>query len=182
MAIPIFLSYPQPHSRKQDDFVKGIAGYLRKRGIEPKTLGVNEYDTDAPLTAIRRLMLESNGLITIAFRRLWIDSATYRKDADLGSAKPTTLGSTWLTSPYCHIEPAMAFQLGLPILVMRESGVLADGILEKGVVGMYMPEFSVEAPDSYLESSEWAQLIARWEGQVLAVRDAKGHPPRLFGA
>jgi len=36
------------------------------RGLEPRTLGVTDYDMDAPLKAIRRLMLESNGLITIA--------------------------------------------------------------------------------------------------------------------
>ena len=126
-------------------------------------------------------MLESNGLITIAFRRLWVDGGTYRKDADPTLAIPATLPGTWFTSPYCHIEPAMAFQLGLPILLLRERGVLADGILERGVVGMYMPEFSVDAATSYLQSPEWGQLIARWEGQVRAVRDAKGHPPKLFG-
>jgi hypothetical protein len=43
--------------------------YLRGRGLEPRTLGVTDYDMDAPMTAIRRLMLESNGLITVAFRR-----------------------------------------------------------------------------------------------------------------
>jgi hypothetical protein len=181
MGIPIFLSFPQPHLQKQSDFVRDVSSYLRSRGLEPKTLGVNEYDTDAPLTAIRRLMLESNGLITIAFRRLWIDGGTYRKDADVTWTAPSPLTATWLTSPYCHIEPAMAFQLGLPILLLRERGVLSDGVLEKGVVGTYMPEFSVDATSSYLQTPEWGQLIAKWEGQVRAVRDAKGHPPRLFG-
>jgi len=42
------------------------------RGLEPRTLGVTDYDMDAPLKAIRRLMLESNGLITIAFKRALI--------------------------------------------------------------------------------------------------------------
>ncbi len=180
MTIPVFLSYPQPHAQKQSDFVQEVAKYLRGRGLEPKTLGVNEYDTDAPLTAIRRLMLESNGLITVAFRRLWVEDATYRRDADVAWASATTLTKTWLTSPYCHIEPAMAFQLGLPILLLRERGVLAEGILERGVVGMYLPEFSVDETSAYLQSPEWNALIAKWEGQVRAVREAKGHPPNLF--
>ena len=180
MAIPVFLSYPQPHQQKQSAFVQEVAAYLRQRGLEPKTLGVNEYDTDAPLTAIRRLMLESNGLITIAFRRLWVEDATSRKDADVSWANATTLPKTWLTSPYCHIEPAMAFQLGLPILLLRERGVLAEGVLERGVVGMYMPEFSVDNTSNYLQSDEWNALIAKWEAQVRSVREAKGHPPSLF--
>lgn len=65
-------------------------------------------------------------------------------------------------------------------MLLRESGVLADGILEKGVVGMYMPEFSVDAVAPFLQSVEWGHLIAKWEAQVRGVRDAKGHPPRLF--
>ena len=33
-----------------------------------RTLCVTNYDVDAPLTAIRRLMLESNGLLTVILR------------------------------------------------------------------------------------------------------------------
>ena len=66
MGVPVFLSYPKPHTNAQEAFVRRVSDGLRDRGLEPKTLGVTEYDMDAPLTAIRRLMLESNGLITIA--------------------------------------------------------------------------------------------------------------------
>ena len=59
----------------------------------------------------------------------------------------------------------MAYQLGLPILILREKGVIADGLLEKGTVGVYMPEFSLEGdPLSYLRSPEWNALIGKWEG------------------
>jgi len=74
----------------------------------------------------------------------------------------------------------MAFQLGLPILLLREQGVMADGVLERGVVGMYLPEFSLDTDSPYLGSPEWNQLIAKWEAQVRGVRDSKGHPPRLY--
>ena len=69
MAISIFLSYPKPCFGRQKAFVEHINEYLVERGFAPRTLGVTDYDMDAPLTAIRRLMLESNGLLTIAFRR-----------------------------------------------------------------------------------------------------------------
>ena len=50
-----------------------------------------------------------------------------------------------MTSPFCHIEPAMAFQLGLPVLVFREKGVLDDGILEKGGCWVYiLSEFDLD--------------------------------------
>ncbi len=91
MRIPVFLSYPQPHLSVQIDFIQGIEKYLQKRGLEPRTLGVTDYDMDAPLKAIRRLMLESNGLVTIAFKRTYIAQAEVRKGANTPDSKQTII-------------------------------------------------------------------------------------------
>ena len=179
MSIPIFLSYPKPHIQKQNSFINRLKKYLISRGLEPRTLGVNEYDMAAPLKAIRRLMRESNGIITIAFKRTHIFKGIIRDNADMPESNSIDLNDQWYTSPYCQIEPAMAFQLGLPILIMREKGVCPEGILEKGVVGTYMPEFATENVD-YLNSDEWNAIIGQWEGQVRAVVDNKGNPPKLY--
>ena len=83
MGISIFLSYPKPCFGRQKAFVEHINEYLVERGFAPRTLGVTDYDMDAPLTAIRRLMLESNGLLTIAFRRTFIEKGTMRLRTDI---------------------------------------------------------------------------------------------------
>lgn len=177
MKTSIFLSYPKPFNSDQERFVKDLSTYLTVRGLEPRTLGVTDYDVDAPLKAIRRLMLESNGLITVAFRRTFVKSA----EGKPGAMDAYKIENKWLTSPYSHIEPAMAFQIGLPTLILRESGVVADGILEKGVVGTYMPEFDLSnSTSSYLDSPEWGQIIRKWEGYVASVVESKGNPPQLF--
>lgn len=102
----------------------------------PRILGVTDYDMDAPLKAIRWLMLESNGLLSIAFRRSYVEKGYSKSKSDIGEVEVNIAGA-WITSLYCQIEPAMAFQLGLPVLVLRENGVLEDGILEKGSWYMY---------------------------------------------
>lgn len=181
MRIAIFLSYPKPFLQVQQKFIDRITAHLEGRGFSPRTLGVTDYDMDAPLTAIRRLMLESNGLITVAFRRTYLEKGTARHRADIEGLKEVPLDETWLTTPWAHIEPAMAYQLGLPILIFREKGVFADGILERGVVGLYMPEVDLDKDiDSYFGSSEWGGVIGRWEGYVRAVVDAKGRPPAFI--
>ena len=181
MAINIFLSYPKTHTQDQSSFITDLTEYLRSRGFEPRTLGVNEYDMDAPLTAIRRLMLESNGLITVALRRLWMEKGVWQKGSNVNWSSEKHAGDMWFTSPYCQIEPAMAYQLGLPILILREQGVVSEGLLEKGAVGTYMPEFTLDAdPKAYLQSPEFNSLIGKWEGYVRAVVDAKGKPPKLY--
>jgi hypothetical protein len=181
MQTSVFLSYPKPHLKQQQDFIARICEYLRGRGFNSRTLGVTDYDMDAPLKAIRRLMLESNGLITVAFRRTLVEKGTVRALADVDDAQPTPIASVWWTSPYCQIEPAMAYQLGLPVLIFREKGVVAEGLLERGVIGSYMPEFDVTKPlDAYFASAEWNDIIIRWEGFVRAVVESKGNPPKLF--
>lgn len=181
MRIPIFLSYPKPHLVCQECFIQQLSKYLQNRGLEPRTLGVTDYDMDAPLKAIRRLMLESNGLITIAFRRTFVENSVIRKSADIPNLNEKSSASYWLTSPYCQIEPAMAYQLGIPILIFRETGVLADGLLEKGVVGCYMPEFSLEkSAEQIMQGEEFQQMIGKWEGLVRTVVDRKGSPPQLY--
>lgn len=181
MAISVFLSYPKPCFGRQKAFVEQIHRYMSERGFGPRTLGVTDYDMDAPLTAIRRLMLESNGLLTIAFRRTFIERGTARLRTDIEKLKEEPLDGQWLTTPWAQIEPAMAYQLGLPVLILREKGVLADGILERGVVGLYMPEFDLDQSiDEYFAAAEWKGIIGKWEGYVRAVVERKGRPPQLF--
>lgn len=166
----IFLSYPKPYIKKQEEFIEKVAEYLKERNLTPRTLGVTDYDMDAPLTAIRRLMLESNGVITIAFRRNLIKEGVGKPESDIGETE-YDLSNKWLTSPYCQIEPAMAFQLGLPVLVLRE----------KGVLGIYMPEFDLnDDVEAYLKTKEWTQLIQKWEYCVRKVIENKGKPPQLY--
>lgn len=181
MAISVFLSYPKPCFGRQKAFVEQIHRYMSERGFSARTLGVTDYDMDAPLTAIRRLMLESNGLLTIAFRRTFIDKGTARLRTDIETLREEPLDGQWLTTPWAQIEPAMAYQLGLPVLILREKGVLADGILERGVVGLYMPEFDLDQSiDDYFTAAEWKGIIGKWEGYVRAVVERKGRPPQLY--
>ncbi|MEJ9227724.1 hypothetical protein [Priestia aryabhattai] len=181
MNISVFLSYPTPHLKKQQDFITHITKYLEQRGFQPRTLGVTDYDMDEPLTAIRRVMMESNGLLTIALRRTFIETGVIKSATDISGVKAENISGKWITSPFCHIEPAMAFQIGLPILIFREKGVIADGILERGVTGTYLPEFDLDKPiDDYLEDPQWTQLIGKWEGHVRKVVENKGRPPKLF--
>ena len=181
MRISVFLSYPKPCFGRQNQFIDRVRSYLAERGFEPRTLGVTDYDMDSPLTAIRRLMLESNGLITVAFRRTYVEKGTARLRTDVEGLKEMSIDGTWLTTPWSHIEPAMAYQLGLPVLILRERGVLDDGILERGVLGLYLPECDLEKSlDDYFASAEWRGIIGKWEGYVRAVVDRKGTPPQLY--
>jgi hypothetical protein len=182
MGIPVFLSYPKPCYGVQQKFVDAAIQYLEDQGLSPRTLGVTDYGREAPLTSVRRMMVESNGLLAIAFRRIYIEKGKHRPNTDIDKLKEEPIKGKWLTTPWSHIEAAMAYQLGLPILILREKGVMDDGILERGVVGLYMPEFDLDAttPNTYFHEAQWKGIIGQWEGYVRSVLDRKGRPPELY--
>lgn len=180
MGIPVFLSYPKPHALEQDAFVNRVIERVRDRGFDPMTLGVTDQSTEAALPSIRRLMLEANGLITIAFRRILVEKGVRRRAA-LDGLVETPLSNVWFTSPYSQIEPAMAYQIGLPILIVRERGVVPEGVLEPGAVGIYMPEFSLDSDAlDYLAGEEWRVLSEEWEKRVRAVHGASERPAQAI--
>lgn len=84
--------------------------------------------------------------------------------------------------PWRHIEAGMGFQLGLPVLVFRESGGVADGVLEQGVMAAYMPEIQLDADadlNGFFQWPQWKPLIGRFEAEVREVRRVKGIPSLL---
>ncbi|MFL1428372.1 MULTISPECIES: hypothetical protein [unclassified Nocardiopsis] len=143
---------------------------------------MTDYDLEAPLHAIRRLMLESNGLIAIAFKRTYIEHAVVNRDSDFSGREPREISDEWMTTPWPHIESAMAYQLGLPVLILREAGVIADGVLEKGVAGIAMPEFdlSKDPTADFMNGVEGAALFSKWAHQAESVFLNKGSPGRLY--
>ena len=180
MGIPVFLSHPRPHSEQQEELVTSVREYFVQRDLDPRTLGVSDYDTEVPLASIRRLMLECNGVLVLALKRYRIEEGAAVISTRKGKKTERDISGKWLTSPWCQIEAGMGFQLGLPVLVFREDGVLADGVLEQGVMASYMPEISLKLDvKQFLASTEWKQLINRFEADVRELRKRKGIPQHL---
>ncbi|MFN7936449.1 MAG: hypothetical protein U0R19_24180 [Bryobacteraceae bacterium] len=180
MPIPVFLSHPRPNSPQQEQLVQKVRSYFQQRDLEPRTLGIIDYDTEVPLASIRRIMLECNGVLVLALRRYRIDHGAAVYLDKVGTLQERDISGTHITSPWCHLEAGMGFQLGLPVLAFRESGVIADGVLEHGVMAAYMPEISLDGDiDRFLQSPEWRQLINRFEADVRELRRQKGIPSML---
>jgi hypothetical protein len=175
VSISVFLSHPRPNNPSQQRLVDRIREYFRDRDLEPRTLGVSDYDTEAPLARIRRLMLECNGVLVLGLRRYRVDQGAAVYLDNSGATVERPISGKWITSPWCHIEAGMGFQLGLPVLAFREAGVVADGVLERGVMASCMPEIALDGQgDEFLATQEGKQLINRFEADVRDLRRQKG--------
>jgi hypothetical protein len=180
MSIPIFLSHPKPHNDAQNVFLGNLRDYLKDTvclDMDPLTLGETYYDSKNPLAGIRRLMSTSNGVLVVALRRYFIKNGEERRINKHGTAEVKEISGFWMTSPWCHIEAAMAFQLRLPLLIFIESNVHPDGILEKGVVGNYLPELDLDKPvEDYLKQKEFIDNMNTFAGDVRHTWFSRGIP------
>lgn len=189
MNLPVFLSLSKPYTEEQKKFRDNLIEYMKDHGLDPRTVGDTDFFIDEPLSGCRMLLLESYGLITLAFRRYYIkagsenhpDNQTLLPYDDEGKPiKEKPIKGEYLTSPWCQMEAAMAYQIGLPILIFREEGVIARGLLAKGITDTYMPVFSASEFGTYFDRDDFRQWFRQWSGRVHMVREIKGTPPKLY--
>lgn len=140
---PIFFSFPTPVSREQFEMVKALYRLLSSQHLTPRTLGVNEYNFKEPLAAVRRLLNQSYGLLAVAFKKTTVTQGSTIRKRDEEAPKHEDLAGLGLTSPWVQIETAMAYQINLPILLLREHDVNDDGLLQEGVIVHHMPVFNL---------------------------------------
>lgn len=167
--IPVFLSYATPYNDLQSLFLDIIIAKMRKELLFPRTLGRSDQYVQTPLTDIRRMILSSYGMLAIAFRRTHVIEAVSRP----GTSSEQTFRDFWLSSPYLQIEPSMAYQQGLPLMIMVENGVSQNnvfgGILEQGAAPLFIPRFSLDDEQSicdFFRSVFWRETFADWVGMV----------------
>ena len=169
--IPVFLSYATPYNDNQKIFLSRVIEEVRSILLFPRTLGVTDQETESPITSIRRMILTSYGMLAVAFHRVRIDSAISRPN----TSSEQTYTNIWLSNPYIQIEPAMAYQQGLPLMIIVEDGVLSDGvfggILEQGAIPLFIPRFNIENEttiNNFFNSVAWKSVFLDWVSQVRA--------------
>jgi hypothetical protein len=123
----IFISIGKPYAEPQREFLDELIKLLRSCNIEPRVVNKTDYSTGNPLKDISRIMRECHGAIIVAYERTYFGTGLEKRK----SAQERRIKSVRYTTPWNQIEAAMAFALGLPIIVMMETGLLEEGLLEE---------------------------------------------------
>ncbi len=157
MATNIFLSRP---SWLPPEFARGMAGFerlLASVGLTPRTIGVTDYPTKAPLDHILAVLQECSGAIVVGIPQLRVESGLLK-------AQPVTnellLGTEWN-----HIEAGLAYALGLPLLVVHHRGV-SRGIFDRGALNSFLYELDLTASDWSLDAT-FHGALGSWKKECL---------------
>lgn len=127
-GIRVFVSVGRTSTPQQEQFVSAIEAHMLANGLMPQSLGRNYWSSQQPLRAIDELMSQCSGVAIVGFERLHVVQGIERRGSQ--SARPVTeLG---VPTVWNQIEAAMAYIRGLPLLVLVQEGLHAEGLLEPG--------------------------------------------------
>lgn len=162
--IPVFLSHPSRLNILQQQFVDEVIRQIKKAILFPRTLPITEQYPETPLTNIRRMITSSYGMVSLNLRQREVSLLQNNLGQPLS-------GTTWEGSPFAQIEPGMAYQFGLPILLIRETGVEQNGVWSFGIGPFLILEWDSTAPnpiESFFMKNDWKSIFQNWASQVRA--------------
>lgn len=159
----IFVSVGSTATSQQEDFVRAIEDRLRSEGLTPHTVGRNTFSSEAPLNAVTQLLSACSGAVVIAFERSYFPSGISKR----GGPNQKDLGVVRLPTPWNQIEAAMAYSLGLPLMVVVESGLQNEGLLERGY-DWFVQE--VELNPAALATPQFNGVISNWKEKAQAFK------------
>lgn len=160
--IPTFLSHPSRLNVVQQQFVDAIIRKIRKELLFPRTLPITEQYPETPLTNIRRMILSSYGMVSLNLRQRRVNII---EDNLLQPIEATT----WVGSPFAQIEPAMAYEYGLPLLLIRETGVEQNGIWSFGISPFLILEWDstvINPIETFFQRTDWKSIFQSWTCHV----------------
>lgn len=155
----IFVSVGSGLSSRQEAFVSAVEERLRLLGLNPRTIGRNAWSADAPLQAVTDLMKQCSGAVVLALERFQFAEGVERR----GSIREGHLRNVCMPTAWNQIEAAMAYDRGLPLLVVVDENVRGDGLLEKGN-DWYVLELPID-PAS-LSSAAFAGILENWRNRL----------------
>jgi len=164
----VFVSVGTTATDPQERFVRAIEERLRSEGLTPHTLGRDTWSADAPLKVVTELMDRCVGVVVIALERAFYPAGTERR----GGGDEAAVVNVKLPTSWNQIEAAMAYTRGLPIMVIAETGIKSEGLIDRG------HDWHVQwvRPDvAALTTPEFNGVLASWKQKLL------GQPRRMPG-
>lgn len=163
--INVFISHPTPYNKYQEGFLLLIDLELKKHGLNPTNLGKNNWSFRSPLQPIKEIMDTCVAAIVIGLERHH-SFIGYEKEFSKSSKE---LIHKYSSSPWIQIEAGMAYQAGLPILILKEDKVYGEGILDPQISDSFVFEFNLKKLQKKI-SPELEEIIRSWVNHFKALK------------
>lgn len=154
--IEIFLSRPNWIPSEFEEGVNNFYSLLKSMNLSPRTIGQSDYPNESPLNEVLSLMKKCNGTIVLGIPQIIIRDGMVKNEQ---ISYPIFLGTEWN-----HIETALAFSLGHPILILRDDRV-NRGVFEKGATNSFLYDVDMENP-SWCLTQQVSGALNSWKTKL----------------
>ena len=170
MAPKVFISAPTKGTDRQNQVKATVFNALRGIGLDPRQMNKNEWSSEQPLKAIRRVIAECHGIAVLALSQYEVHSVT----EITGEKKEPARTDFCLPTVWNQIEAAMAYTRDLPLLVIAEHGVKKEGLVE----GYDWTVYWTELDPAEFQSEKFLGFIETWKNLVIAHSVAAAKAPQ----
>lgn len=158
MPFKVFVSAGTPADDVQAAFRDSIVNALEVSGLSPRIMGDRDWDYKNPLRGIRRAMGECSGAVVIAYPRYQFPAGLELRRDKIRPIQEVSFPTAWN-----QIEAAMAYERGLPLLVIAQTGIRQDALFES--TGDIRPFWTEAAPDIH-RSEGFLGYLRSWKEDV----------------
>lgn len=155
--INVFISHPTPYNKHQETFLSLIELELKKHKLNPINLGKNNWNFRSPLKPIKEIMGTCVAAIIIGLERHH-SYIGYERES---SKKSQQTLHKFTSSPWVQIEAGMAYQAGLPIIILKEDKLYGEGIFDPQISDSFVFEFEIKKMQKQL-SPQLSEAILSW--------------------
>lgn len=168
----VFVSMGSPYTDDYHRFRDQLERMLRDQcGVDPRIIGRNEYPSGSPLEHINHTMRTCDGVIIVAYERKLVQAGIEKRG---GGAAQCVIENATYTTPWNHIESAIAYSLNLPIYMIAQRGLTEEGLIESKL-DWYVQ--TIEFTEESLRRPEVIESVAAWVRERVIKRARKRRAP-----
>jgi len=135
--VNIFVSRPTWVSSEFEEGLSTFMVQLGNLGLVPRTLGVTDYPSKAPLDEVIAILKSCQGAVVLGYPQLEVQSGIL-KGKNL--TEPLSLATEWN-----HLEAALAYSMEIPLLIIHHE-TIGRGIFDRGVLNAFLHEVDLTSP------------------------------------
>jgi len=105
------------------------------------------------LPTLKSRLLSADGAVVLGFRQLQVKKGSWR----LGTVDERR-ASRWWATPWNHVEAGMAIMAGIPVLLLRDSGI-HEGIFDPQLRGNRVYAADLDAPGDIEQVTAWVTAV-----------------------
>lgn len=167
-AAKIFISMGTPYNQNSTVFRSELESFLRNEcGVDPRIIGRNEYPDGNPLPKIKSVMESCSGVIVVAYERKYVSHGVIKRTGEA----PKDVTDIAYTTPWNHVESAMAYCMDLPIFILCQEDLEEECLIESKI-DWYVQYIKI-APGA-ISSEDTAKHLKSWINNRVLLHRKKG--------